>query len=59
MIVLVHLPSECARICINFLLSKMYRQIRRFVYQNPFAYYKTLLFILSILYMYVPTSLLP
>jgi hypothetical protein len=37
----------------HFLLTKMYHQIRRFVYQNLFAYDKTLLFILSISYMYI------
>ena len=48
MIVLVQLPSECARILYHFSLTKMYRQRRRVVYQNPFAYDLTLLFITSI-----------
>ena len=48
MIVLVHLPSKCARILDHFLLTKMYHQQRRVVYQNPFAYDLALLFIMSI-----------
>ena len=47
MIVLVHLPSECAYILHYFSLTKMYRQRQRVVYQIPFAYDLALLFITS------------
>ena len=48
MIVLVQLPSRCARILYHFPLTKMYDQQRRIVYQNPFAYDLAFLFITSI-----------
>ena len=48
MIVLVNLPSKCARILYHFSLTKMYRQQRRVMYQNPIAYDLALLFISSI-----------
>ena len=45
MIVLVQLPSKCARILYHFSLTKTFCQRRRVVYQNPFAYDLALLFI--------------
>ena len=48
MIVLVHLLSEYARILHHFSLTKMYRQQRRVVYQNSFAYDLALLFIMYV-----------
>ena len=47
MIVLVHIPSECARSLHYFSQTKMYRQRRRVVYQNLFTYDLVLLFIMA------------